>query len=123
MKWSLKIVKLDLRICNSLEDCKRLREDNNIDPDLISDEKLFEYKNVIDIFFYDKETYNIIGVIPTGHTDVQFTDDFISLLNGTEPLSFKKTSLNLDQILDKISSSGLESLNKNERGFLKKFSK
>lgn len=123
MKWSLNIVKLDLRICNSLEDCKRLREDNDIHPDLISDEKLYEYKNVIDIFFYDKETYNIIAVIPTGQTNLQYTDDFISFLTNIEAITYKKTSLSLDQILDKISSSGLESLNKNEKGFLKKFSR
>ena len=123
MKWSLNIVKLDLRFCNSLEDCKRLREDNEIHPDLISDEKLFEYKNVIDIFLYDKDTYNIIGVIPSGQTNIQFTDDFITHLTKIESLKFKRTNLSLDEILDKISSSGLESLNKSERRFLKKFSK
>lgn len=123
MKYSLNIVKLDLRVCKTLEDCKRLREDNDIDPDLISDEKLFEYKNIIDIFFYDKETYNIIAVIPSGQTNIQYTDDFITFLTNIEPISYKKTSLSLDQILDKISSSGLESLNRNERGFLKKFSR
>lgn len=123
MKWSLNIVKLDLRICNTLEDCKRLREDNNIHPDLIADEKLFEYKNVIDIFFYDKNTYNIIAVIPTGQTNLQYTDDFISFMMNIESISYKKTSLSLDQILDKISSSGLESLNQSEKGYLKKFSK
>jgi hypothetical protein len=123
MKWSLNIVKLDLRFCNTLEDCKRLREDNDIDPDLISDEKLFEYKNVVDIFFYDKETYNIVGVIPFGQSNIQFTEDFINHLTQLEPIKYKRTSLNLDEILDKISSSGLESLNKIERRFLRKFSK
>ena len=123
MRWSLNIVKLDLRFCNTLEDCKKLREDNDIHPDLISDEKLFEYKNVIDIFFYDKDTYNIIGVIPFGQSNIQFTEDFLTHLNKIEPLKYKRTSLNLDEILDKISSSGLESLNKSERRFLRKFSK
>ena len=123
MKWSLNIVKLDLRICNSLEDCKKLREDNDIHPDLISDEKLFEYKNVIDMFLYDKNTFNIIGVIPTGQSNIQFTDDFITYLEKIEPIKFKRTNLDLDEILDKISSSGLESLNKSERRFLGKFSK
>ena len=123
MNWSLNIVKLDLRFCNSLEDCKRLIEDNNIHPDLISDEKLLEYKNVIDIFLYDKDTYNIIGVISSGQDSIQFTDDFITYLTKIEPIKYKKTNLSLDQILDKISSSGLESLNKVERRFLGKFSK
>lgn len=123
MKWSLNIVKLDLRLCKNIDDCKRLREDNSIDQDLISDEKLFSYKGIVDIFFYDKITYSIIAIIPHGESDIQFTDDFISYLNNIESLKMKKTNLDLDEILDKISSSGLESLNKIERRFLQKFSK
>jgi len=123
MRWSLDIVKLDLKMCKSLKDCKRLREDNGIDDELIWDEKLFEYKNIVDVFFYDKITYSVIAIIPHGDTNIQFTDDFMMYLGKIEPLKFKKTNLDLDEILDKISSSGLESLNGLERRFLRKFSK
>lgn len=123
MKYLLGIVKLDLRNCKTQEDCKRLRDDNNIEEHLISDEKLFSYKNVVDIFYYDKATFNIIAIVPHGQSNIQFTDDFISFMEHAEPLKFKKTNLDLDSILDKISSFGLDSLNSNERGFLKKFSK
>jgi len=50
MNWSLNIIKLDLRVCKNIDDCKRLREDNGIDQDLISDDKLFSYKGIVDIF-------------------------------------------------------------------------
>jgi hypothetical protein len=119
--WSDNIVKLDLRICKTLADCARLREDNNINEELISDEKLFGYKGVVDIFFYDRFTFNIIAIIPHGTDKIQFTEDFINYITGLEPLKFKKRNLDLDEILDKISSSGLESLNKFEKRFLRKF--
>ena len=121
MLWSDNIVKLDLRICKTIDDCTMLREDNGISEDLISDEKLFGYKGVVDIFFYDRTTFNILAIIPTGTDKIQFTEDFMNHIMGLQPLKFKKRNLDLDEILDKISSSGLESLNKLEKRFLRKF--
>jgi hypothetical protein len=119
--WSENIIKLDLTMCKTLEDCKLLREDNDIHPDLISDEKLFSYMGVIDVFFYDSVTFNILAVIPHGDDKIQFTDDFINHLLSIQPLKFKKRKLDLDDILDKINSMGLDSLNKIEKKFLRKF--
>ena len=119
--WSENIFKLDLRICKTIEDCKTLREDNNISEDQISDEKLFSYKNKIDVFFYDKMTFNIIAVIATGSDSIQFTDDFINYLVGLPSLRFIKRTLDLDGILDKINSMGIKSLNSSEKRFLRKF--
>jgi hypothetical protein len=121
MLWSENIVKLDLRICKTLDDCRRLREDNDIPEELISDEKLFSYKDVVDVFFYDRITFNIMAIIPNGTDKIQFTEDFINHMVDLNPLKFKKRNLDLDEILDKISSMGLESLNKLEKRFLRKF--
>ena len=121
MLWSDNIVKLDLRICKTIDDCTMLREDNGISEDLISDEKLFSYKGVVDVFFYDRTTFNILAIIPTGTDKIQFTEDFMNHIMELKPLRFKKRNLDLDEILDKISSSGLESLNKLEKRFLRKF--
>jgi hypothetical protein len=98
-----------------------LREDNGISEDLISDEKLFSYKGVVDVFFYDRTTFNILAIIPTGTDKIQFTEEFMNYIMEIKPLRFKKRNLDLDEILDKISSSGLESLNKLEKRFLRKF--
>jgi len=120
MNWSNNIIKLDLTMCESLEDCKLLREDNDIPEELISDEKLFSYKGVVNTFFYDKQTFNIIAIITNDSDQIQFTDDFVNYLFDIKPLQFKKRKLDLDEILDKINLMGIKSLNKLERGFLKK---
>lgn len=119
--WSTKIVKLDLRICKTIDDCKVLREDNNIHHDLISDEKLWGYKGIIDVFYYDAETFNIIAVVPHGDNRLQFTDEFVSYMTKIEPLKFIKRKLDLDEILDKINLMGVGSLNNSEKRFLRKF--
>lgn len=119
--FSDNIIKLDLRLCKSIEDCKHLREDNEIHPDLISDEKLWGYKDVIDIFYYDRVTFNILAVVPCGSDKIQFTDEFVNYLVNIKPLEFIKRTLDLDEILDKISSMGLNSLNNSEKRFLRKF--
>jgi hypothetical protein len=119
--FSDNIIKLDLRLCKSIEDCKHLREDNEIHPDLISDEKLWGYKGAIDIFYYDKSTFNIIAVVPSGGDKIQFTDEFVHYLLNIKSLEFTKRTLDLDDILDKINSMGLDSLNKSEKRFLRKF--
>lgn len=121
MAWYENIVKIDLRFCETIEDCKYLREDNNIPEEAISDEKLFSYKNIIDIFLYDKTTFNIIAIIPTDSDKMQFTEDFLKFMTDLKPLAFKRRKLDLNQILDKINSMGLDSLNKSEKNFLKKF--
>jgi len=113
-------VKLDLRMCKSLEDCRILRDDNDIPQDLISEEKLFSYKDVIDVFFYDKLTFNIIAIISSDSEKIQFTDDFVNYMFDLKPLQFKRRKLDLDEILDKINLMGIKSLNQQEKRFLRK---
>ncbi len=116
-------IRIDLFKIKTVDDCEKLLIDNNINEESISAPKLFSYKDTIDTFFYDTTSFFVIAIIPKGTKEIQFISDFLQYLSKLKPITPKKTTLDLDQILDKISTSGLGSLSSIEMRFLKRFSK
>ena len=116
---------LHLNKFNSVEEFDRVLTDNgltNIDP-----KAMFEMKNegYTKVFFYT-ETGRMVGFCHnTLKKQVKFTDNFISQLRNQKSIDFiaEPTDLSIDTILDKISSKGIDSLNRYEKAFLENNSK
>jgi hypothetical protein len=121
--WSKSYIRIDLFKMKTVEECEKLLTDNEISEESITPSKLFSYKETIDTFFYDTSNFFVLAIIPKGTKEIQFISEFVEYLNKLKPITSKKTTLDLDQILDKISTSGLGSLNSTEIRFLKRFSK
>lgn len=119
--------KFDLRRCNNISDFERVRDDNDIPESELDCNKLMGLKKSYDIIFYDMNTFNIIAYIRKGQDEVKYVAELAQFLKDLSPLSLKKdadfSDLELDNILDKISATGVDSLNKKEKLFLENQSK
>ncbi len=78
---------------------------------------------VVEDLYYIGETLFAIKAkyLYSNETFYRYSDDYLSLLQMTEPISLKDfhENLNTDEILDKINALGLNSLTKVELDFLK----
>lgn len=111
------ILVIHLNRFKSIEDFKRLFEDNNITT--LSPEKTFNsiqdgWKKV----FIDKTTGYIIGYFHKDSKHLVIETDFMDFLNNAPSITFSKTVLDVDTILEKIHKHGVESLSKREKEFL-----
>lgn len=123
--FSFNLHKIDLRIINTLDNCKRLLKDNEISGDLVNAEKLFALKPTVDFIFLDKETYSIVAFIRKREKQIEFVKELFDEMFETETLKYVKVeptiqseTLRLDSILEKISTKGMNSLTPREREFL-----
>ncbi len=78
---------------------------------------------VVEDLYYIGETLFAIKAryLYSNETFYRYSDDYLSLLQMTEPISLKDfhKNLNTDEILDKINALGLNSLTKSRVGFFK----
>ena len=78
--------------------------------------------NEIHKIWVDVETKDVIAYTMNKNTEIQMGHDFMEKLNSMEsfkmPKKDKNVILSLDGILDKISKSGIGSLNTEEKTFL-----
>lgn len=105
---------------NTLEDFKRVLSDNglhNIDAQVVFHMKSHGYTKI----FFDTETGRMVGFChDTLKKQVKFTYNFVNHLRNQKSIDIipEPTDLSIDTILDKISSKGLNSLNRYEKAFL-----
>ena len=66
----------------------------------------------------DKNTDKIIAFNKKKVDIVMISDSFVEILNNINPVQLPKRNMDLDTILEKISKSGIESLNVREKNFL-----
>jgi len=122
-----KYIKIDLRMCNSVADFEKLRDDNNIPVSKFSGKKLMEMKKTADFLFCDSIRFNIIAYINKGTTEVIYVDELAEYFVSMKPINFVKSydfsDMDVDTILEKISASGMESLTRKEKSFLESQSK
>lgn len=117
------ILSIHLTKFNSVSEIDKALSDNNITN--FCAKKLFEHKEkgYLKVFF-DLTTQNIIAYT---HKDdkkkIQLQTEFKDYLKNLKSISTKKKDLSLDNILDKISESGIDSLTKSEKSFLETNSK
>lgn len=118
-----KYIKIDLRMCNSVADFERLRDDNGIPNSKFDGGKLMKLKKTADFLFCDSTRFNIIAYINKGTTEVIYVDELAEYFDSMKPITFVKSydfsDMDVDTILEKISSSGMESLTRKEKAFLK----
>ena len=116
-------IKIDLRMCNSVVDFERLRDDNGIPDSKLSGEKLMDLKETVDFIFCDFARFNIIAYVYKGETKVIYVDDLSEYLTSMKSITFTKlydfSDMDVDTVLEKITTSGMESLSKKEKAFLK----
>lgn len=122
-----KYLKIDLRICNSIVDFERLRDDNGIPVNKLSGKKLLQFKESLDFIFLDSTRFNIIAYTYKGEKEVVYVDELSEYLTSMKSVTFTKfydfSDMDVDTVLEKISDSGMESLSKKEKAFLKNQSK
>jgi hypothetical protein len=119
------IISLHLTKFNSVSDLEKVLLDNNITN--FCAQKIFEHKEkgYLKVFF-DKTTQSIIAYT---HKDnkkkIQLQDEFTDFLKNLKSIEYNREvgELSIDIILDKISSKGLNSLNRYEKAFLENNSK
>jgi hypothetical protein len=123
--FSFELFKIDLRIINTVDNCKRLLKDNDITEDKVSAEKLFALKTTVDIIFFDKVTFSIFAFIRKREKQIEFVKELNDELFEIESIKYVKIeptiqseTLKLDNILEKISTKGMNSLTPREREFL-----
>lgn len=81
-------------------------------------------KNGFAKIWIDKDRMQIIAYTTKKDDSVKFTDEYGDFLSSYVPVDLprkEETPLNLDDILDKISKSGVSSLTLDERDFLGRF--
>jgi hypothetical protein len=127
--FSFEFIKIDLRIINTLQNCKRLLGEHNIPAEKVNVEKLYELKNNFDIVFFDKETFFIAAFVRKKEKEIEFVREFLNEMHEEESIKyikkeiFQNESLKLDLILEKISNQGMNSLTQREKEFLEVQSK
>lgn len=128
--YSFNFIKVDLRLINTTENCKRILKDNNIPEDRVCHKKLFELKPTLDIIFLDQKTYSIAAFIQKKEKQIEFVKDVLDEMHGLNPITYVKKeitvqaeTLKLDSILEKISDKGMDSLTPREKEFLDNQSK
>lgn len=123
MNFSFNFLRLDLCKINSVEDAKKILLDNNILESDIKSEKLFLSKEFHQALFFDPTTLYLVAYIKKGEKDIIFVPEFTDFMNNLKSIKNSDKNISLDSILDKISKSGVSSLNKKEVIFLDKSSK
>jgi hypothetical protein len=123
--FNFNILKIDLRLINTIENTKRILEDNGIESDMLDIQVLFSLKSNYDILYLDRRTFNIFAFSYKRDSKINLTSEFEKMLRDFESIKFvkrEKTSgeleFRLDSILEKISLKGIDSLTKKEREFL-----
>ena len=110
------IITIHLKRFKSVKEFEVLLADNNITT--IVPEKIFEmiemgWKKV----FLDKTSGYVIGY---EHKDskIILDDYFKTFLHNAPSITFSKSELTVDGVLEKIHTHGIESINKREKDFL-----
>jgi hypothetical protein len=123
----MKVLSIHLLRFSELKDFEQLVIDNdliNLDAQQLYDFSNDGYTKV----FVDSDTHKIIGLVHHSvKKEVIFSTDFITDLKNLPSLTIKSREVRdtsehkrdyLDYILDKISTSGIESLSKKEKKYL-----
>jgi hypothetical protein len=123
----MKVLAIHLLRFSELKDFEQLVIDNdliNLDAQQLYDFSNDGYTKV----FVDSDTHKIIGLVHHSvKKEVIFSNDFITHLKNLPSLTIKSREVRdtsehkrdyLDYILDKISTSGIESLSKKEKKYL-----
>ena len=112
----------------NLEDFRRMLRDNGLSA-FIEAKVLLNLKHDGYLkLWLDNQTFRTVAWTSSPDKKrVHFSDDYTQFLKDMNSLTFVETSetplLNLDNILDKIAKSGIESLTTHEKQFLDQCSK
>lgn len=120
------IIKIDLTKCETVSDVTQVKINSGIPLDRFDPSMILEYKKTIDVLFVDSVLFGVFACINKGESEIRFCKDFKDFLIDTPSVSTVEMisfDIDIDLILDKISSSGIESLSKIEKRFLKRQSK
>lgn len=120
------IIKIDLTKCETVSDVTQVKINSGIPLDRFDPSMILEYKKTIDVLFVDSVLFGVFACINKGESEIRFCKDFKDFLIDTPSVSTVEMisfDMDIDLILDKISSSGIESLSKIEKRFLKRQSK
>jgi hypothetical protein len=122
---SKNIICIHLTRFYDLEDFRKMLRDNGLSA-FIEAKVLFNLKKDGYLkLWLDNQTFRTIAwTTSPDKKRLHFSDDYAQFLKDLNSLTFieksESTNLNLDQILDKIAKSGIESLTTNEKQFLDK---
>jgi hypothetical protein len=125
---SKNIICIHLTRFYDLEDFRKMLRDNGLSA-FIEAKVLFNLKKDGYLkLWLDNQTFRTIAwTTSPDKKRLHFSDDYAQFLKDLNSLTFieksESTNLNLDQILDKIAKSGIESLTTNEKQFLDQCSK
>lgn len=122
MKFNL--ISVNLKKYSTIEDFKQLGIDNDINFDC---EYLISIKKLYSKIFIEKSTCEIIAVEMKDGT-FNLTNDFTKSLKNIKPISIQNKEVDvdkldlstIDEILDKINESGINSLTIKEKFILDK---
>lgn len=121
-----KPIKVDLTMYGTKAEFERLITDNNLSGGITADE-IMEFKSKYEYLYLDPTTFYPIFVSKVGKFDeLIITGSYLSYtIFHTSPIKMKKRpkskdvkALSIDNILDKINISGMESLSNKERRIL-----
>jgi len=125
---SKNIICIHLTRFYDLEDFRKMLRDNGLSA-FIEAKVLFNLKQDGYLkLWLDNQTFRTIAwTTSPDKKRLHFSDDYAQFLKDLNSLTFieksESTNLNLDQILDKIAKSGIESLTTHEKQFLDQCSK
>jgi len=125
---SKNIICIHLTRFYDLEDFRKMLRDNGLSA-FIEAKVLFNLKQDGYLkLWLDNQTFRTIAwTTSPDKKRIHFSDDYAQFLKDLNSLTFiemsESTNLNLDQILDKIAKSGIESLTTHEKEFLDQCSK
>jgi len=125
---SKNIICIHLTRFHDLEDFRKMLRDNGLSA-FIEAKVLFNLKQDGYLkLWLDNQTFRTIAwTTSPDKKRLHFSDDYAQFLKDLNSLTFieksESTNLNLDQILDKIAKSGIESLTTHEKEFLDQCSK
>ena len=114
------IVLFDLRKYSSPEELERIAKENNLSVD---SNKLSELASKYSKVYFDRTNNEAIAVQYKGSKELtmtQFCEDKLLSIKCLPPVPINDITLNIDDILDKISEKGIESLTAREKLFLKR---
>ena len=120
MKFSEPFILINLKKLSDLKKIKELLKLHNIEDS--SAKEILEMREDGYLRLYlDKKTHYLVAFT---HEDnkgkLEFTEEFLKFVKRMHPIGFPDNELNVDDILDKISETGLESLTKREKKWLRK---
>ena len=120
------ILTIHLTRFRSLKDFERLVQSNGYTFDSMNPQKLFDLKKEGFLkIFVDKNTFEVIASTHKSDRNlIKLNLNFENFLKNDKSIDFvNNINLSLDDILDKISDAGIDSLNKFEKSFLENQSK